>query len=48
MRILILMLMLITMSFSISQTTFAKDFAKTYIIFSEDEKSSDDEEPDCE
>ena len=48
MRLLILMLMLTIMSLSISQTTFANDFAKKEIIFSEDEKSSDDEEPDCE
>ena len=49
MRISILMLMLLIMSFSVSQTSFAKNFTHCDVTFAEEEtKPSDDEEPDCE
>ena len=49
MRISILMLMLLIMSFSVSQPSFAKNFTQGDVIFAEEEnKPSDDEEPDCE
>ncbi len=50
MRIYILMLMLLIMSFSISQPTFAEYTTQCEVVSAEDEKkpSSDDEEPDCE
>ena len=49
MRISILMLMLLLMSFSMSQPSFANDFTQCDVIFAEEEtKPSDDEEPDCE
>jgi len=49
MRISILMLMLLIVSFSVSQPSFAKDFTQCDVVFAEEEtKPSDDEEPDCE
>ena len=49
MRISTLMLMLLIMSFSVSQPSFAKNFTQGDVIFAEEEtKPSDDEEPDCE
>ena len=49
MRISILMLLLLIMSFSVSQPSFAKNFTQCDVIFAEEEtKPSDDEEPDCE
>lgn len=49
MRISILMLMLLIMSFATSQPSFAKNFTQCDVIFAEEEtKPSDDEEPDCE
>ena len=49
MRISILMLMLLIMSFSVSQPSFAKNLPQGDVIFAEEEtKPSDDEEPDCE
>ena len=49
MRISILMLMLLVMSFSVSQPSFAKNLTQYDVIFAEEEtKPSDDEEPDCE
>ena len=49
MRISILMLMRVIMSFSLSQPSFAKNFTQCDVIFAEEEtKPSDDEEPDCE
>ena len=49
MRISILMLMLLIMSLSVSQPSFAKNFTQCDVIFAEEEtKPSDDEEPDCE
>ena len=49
MRISILMLMLLIMSLSVSQPSFAKNFTLCDVIYAEEEtKPSDDEEPDCE
>ena len=49
MRISILLLMLLIMSFSLSQPSFAKNFTQCDVTFAEEEtKPSDDEEPDCE
>ena len=49
MRISILMLMLLIMSFSLSRPSFAKNFTQCDVTFAEEEtKPSDDEEPDCE
>jgi len=49
MRISILMLMLLIMSFSVTQPSFAKNFTQCDVILAEEEtKPSDDEEPDCE
>ena len=45
-----LLLAMLIMSISISQPSFADDEITSNIIFAEEgeEKSSDDEEPDCE
>ena len=44
-----LILMLLIMSFSLSQPSFAKSLTQYDVMFAEDEtKPSDDEEPDCE
>ena len=41
--------MLLIVSFSVSQPSFAKDFTQCDAVFAEEEtKPSDDEEPDCE
>ncbi len=50
MRIYTIMLLLLLMSFSVSQPSFAKNTTQFEVISAEDEKkpSSDDEEPDCE
>jgi len=50
MRNYFLLLAMLIMSISISQPSFADDEITSNIIFAEDgyEKSSDDEEPDCE
>ena len=43
------MLMLILLSFTITQPSFAVEYTSDEVIFSEeDKKTSDDEEPDCE
>jgi len=49
MRIYLQMLMLILLSFTMSQPSFAIEYTSNEVIFSEDDKkTSDDEEPDCE
>ena len=50
MRNYFLLLAMLIMSISITQPSFADDEITSTIIFAEDEKekSSDDEEPDCE
>lgn len=50
MRNYFLLLAMLIMSISISQPSFADDEITSNIIFAKDgnEKSSDDEEPDCE
>ena len=43
------MLMLILLSFTMSQPSFADEYTSIEVIYSdEDKKPSDDEEPDCE
>ena len=43
------MLMLILLSFTMTQPSLAVEYTSDEVIFSEeDKKTSDDEEPDCE